>query len=778
MRSSSPAPVLSSNTPSRSSSPLPSRSSTPPPQLPPPTLQELGLSLSVLTSDLSPSHFSTPPSSGAFLAPHYLLLCHAQGLDVLPLVSPPAPQPYALVRRVSFKNVVVMEQRGVLVAIAGRRDGVRVYALEEVKKAVEWRVEVEVRRERERMRREAMKRITMGNFDGITLGHEFAEKARKGTLSTPLSGDPVVHDKPSLNTSHSTTTPPLPPVPLVPRTPTIKKPRARLIPPHIPEPSGRPPPYSSPSDVPPLQRQSSVVSFNQTRSRSSSVTNVLGAAPLSRRNPDASRPRDQDSKADWVESSDDEAINIVAAGSSGSQALDERTSALSANLSPPPPIPSQPSTSVPRASTSLSIRRSRPANLDLSLSRTNSAVVPSEPSPAPTLLTLRQALSHSPPRARDVSATQQIHDPDTPIGDVDEDEDQVEGPISLVQALLESRIPDLPPVGTRRPQQPILLSHPIATGDEEQSSPRTSETNTRHDNVTPSASRPERRRRRWSFMLGQGPIPPSTTSAPATTPATRERVHASRSQSLRSNQSATASTHPPSSGEPLPVTPSSAEVPPLPDASSSVIYSQSSRSRFIPRIISNAFHHRRSDNHPQAPVHDNTEIDGWKKGNGNHPATHTPPPKLEYVKLPGTKGALMIKSVETAKKRWVVAFTITTKELTSLSVSSPFSVVRMEKKSSFSQEPTGPLLGSRVLLSYQTPLDHSNFNSKETISSKSSSSFLRTFLASNLQLLECAKSELDGQNGGQPDGGPVRSGQAKLPCRTRTHLPWLRKIRM
>jgi hypothetical protein len=30
---------------------------------------------------------------------------------------------------------------------------------------------------------------------------------------------------------------------------------------------------------------------------------------------------------------------------------------------------------------------------------------------------------------------------------------------------------------------------------------------------------------------------------------------------------------------------------------------------------------------------------------------HVPPPKLEYVKLPGTKGALMVKAVETAKKR-------------------------------------------------------------------------------------------------------------------------------
>ena len=51
-----------------------------------------------------------------------------------------------------------MEERGALVAIAGRRDGVRVYALEEVRRAVEWRIDVEVRKERDRRRREEMKK--------------------------------------------------------------------------------------------------------------------------------------------------------------------------------------------------------------------------------------------------------------------------------------------------------------------------------------------------------------------------------------------------------------------------------------------------------------------------------------------------------------------------------------------------------------------------------------------------------------------------------------------
>ena len=38
---------------------------------------------------------------------------------------------------------VVMEGRSVLVAVAGRRDGARVYASEELRRAVEWRIDVE-----------------------------------------------------------------------------------------------------------------------------------------------------------------------------------------------------------------------------------------------------------------------------------------------------------------------------------------------------------------------------------------------------------------------------------------------------------------------------------------------------------------------------------------------------------------------------------------------------------------------------------------------------------
>lgn len=308
-----------------SPAPAPARSPTPPPPLPSPTLQELGLSLTAITPDLTPSHFSAPPASGAFLAPHYLLLCHAQGLDVLPLISPPAPQPYALVRRVAFKSVVVMEHRGVLVAIAGRRDGVRVYALEEVKKAVEWRIDVEVRRERERSRREESKKVGTGNssFDQ----RDSSEKRSKLSLSTPPIAE-VQQSKLNLRSPAIA----CPPTPKKPRPPTIQ-PRPLL------PPTGQPPPYTSSSDGrPPLRNQQSSVSVNIARSRRSSLSLVvvppvpsLSASISNAVTVTPPNVLDLSKNSDWLEASDDEAIDVLTAGASGSQALDERTSSM-----PPP----------------------------------------------------------------------------------------------------------------------------------------------------------------------------------------------------------------------------------------------------------------------------------------------------------------------------------------------------------------------------------------------------------------------------------------------------------
>jgi len=672
--SSTPEPARpNSEVVSRASSPFPPRPSTPPPpSLPAPTLQELGLSLSALTSELAPSHFSAPPSSGAFLAPHYLLLCHAQGLDVLPLVSPPAPQPYALVRRVSFKSVVIMEQRGVLVAIAGRRDGVRVYALEEVKKAIEWRIDVEVRRERDRIRRENVKKMAIRSVDGVDL-RESAEKTRKTSLSTPPPGEPD-RVRASLLRKNSQTSLPVPapppsppsppPVPLIPRSATRRTPKKRpanptiQIPPDTPIPTGQPPPYASPVDVvvghPSLQTRPSFVSLSG-RARGNSVTNVLSTPP-SHRSPDALRRSQDDSKADWAESSDEEAIDAVAAGPSGTH-LDERTSATlssspgrgvtvsSTQLQPHIPQPlavpvlSRTPTEIPPA------RRRRPSNLDLSLTRTP-GIPPSEPSPAPTLINLRQ-FSHSGGTTTNESASSVL-----PTVEAEGSEEEIEGHISLAQALLESRIPDLPPIGTRRPQEPILITPSNSSSARLPPEPVSPNTDGYYSSIGRNSSQNgdrNRRRRRWSIMIGSpaadNDVPPTTPTSAATVNTAGPMGRFSRSSSFRSTHSVTTPTQR-SATEPMPTVP----VPALPDPPTSATTPQSSRSsRFIPRILSNVLHGRgTSVERSPAPVASPLEMhEGirWTAG------AQVPPPKLEYVKLPGTKGALLIKAVETAKKR-------------------------------------------------------------------------------------------------------------------------------
>jgi hypothetical protein len=688
---------------------MPNRPITPPPPLPPPTLQELGLALSVITSDLSPSHFSAPPSSGAFLAPHYLLLCHAQGLDVLPLVSPPAPQPYALVRRVSFKSVVVMEQRGVLVAIAGRRDGVRVYALEEVKKAVEWRIEVEVRREHERTRREEAKKAAVRNTSNpIGLDQRNPSEKSKGRLRPPVETSlPLPTPSPSAGrtklsrkSSQSTTASSVGPTP---RTPTSKKSKTspQTTPTPAPqvssqEPSGRPPPYSNDMDAhPQLRNSTSVVSL--ARNRRPSTSNVLApVSPISRRKNSA--PPDSDSKADdWIEGrgSDDEAIDIVAAGASGGQALDERTSAIQQSAASSHGTETTPLTlgNSGRTSSSHTSRRHRPANLDLSLTR--AIMRPAEPaerappSPTPTHLNLRQALQHSPPvlvsaptSTRETVSREQ----DTPEPDVDEDDEEASAPetVSLAQMLLESRIPDLPPAGTRQAQQPILIgesSTPVSPRSPTTPAPPTPAPPSRPSTVGRSDNR---RRRRWSVLDGffsadpspsQPTVPPSSTTLTASTarpsptgPATPtgdQRDHRG-SQLMRSHSSrqSLSTTHLPTRITNLPPRPSTSgtghvpppvdtNIPPVPSALAISTSGTPTHSRFIPRIISNAFHSRRSDEQPQTLVVKTSETADAGRKTAGTPASHAPPPKLEYVKLPGTKGALMVKSVETAKKRCV-----------------------------------------------------------------------------------------------------------------------------
>ncbi|KAK7694531.1 hypothetical protein QCA50_001717 [Cerrena zonata] len=670
----SPTPTPAPRSSSRASSPLPSRPSTPPPPLPAPTLQDLGLDLSTITSHISPAHFSSPPTSGAFLAPNYLLLCHAQGLDVLPLQAPPSTQPYTLIRRVPFKCVVVMEQRGVLVAIAGRRDGVRVYALEEVKRAIEWRMDVEIRRERERTRREEAKKASAANAEAHK--RAMSEKDGKPKLFSSSHGS---NDKLARRSSISVPSPNG-----APRTPV--KPQTQKSAPTTTTPAGPPPAYST--FAPPSLRTRELSSVNlptnANRARTTSVNDVL-AGTVRRRPTSEDTERDaiqDDAKPDWA-SSDDEAINLVAAPS-GSRALDERTSAAAsgsgASLAHATPTPS----GATRTSTSTSVHghRHRPGNLDLSMLRPNSGnvtVSPSgaPPSPTPTLLTLRQALMASPnasnpPIRRTLSSAAAR---DTPEPENDEDEDPDPAPsspttptrerISLAEALFESRLPELPPVGTRQPQDAIMISS-VASGDEEPpASPRTSDT---HSTFTrrSTGDQSNRRRRRWSVFEGIFPngsqassasIPsvpeahPEASEAHSDSETRRERT-LSRSQSTRGLPSSShTGSRVSSSGRPSTADghtmASSAFVPPPPPP---LPVLTPSGSRFIPRIITNAFHSRRNDDRPPTPG----TADSDSRRNINTPMTqHIPAPKLEYVKLPGTKGSVMIKAVETAKKSFL-----------------------------------------------------------------------------------------------------------------------------
>lgn len=644
----SPTPVQPQSAPNSrpSSPPLPARPTTPPPSLPSPTLHELGLSLSAITTTLSRSHFSTSPTSGAFLAPHYLLLCHAQGLDVLPIVSPPAPQPYTLVRRVSFKCVVVMEHRGVLVAIAGKRDGVRVYALEEVKRAIEWRIEAEIRRERERTRREEVKK--MGS--SITR----LEVKKMGSSNTRLERLPSTDNKGKLPSS--TFSAPdmqkdgnaLKPSPSAPDThkdsnalkplPTLssvmpKKPRPPTSQPLSLRPLGRPPPYTYATDRrPSIGNERSTVSVRSRRSSRSLV--VVPAVPPPVPTLNKVEPARTEAKlSDWQGASDDEAIDMLTAGASGSQALDERTSSI-------PP-------------------RSGDQHDDIGTLAIRTHPISSNRWPS---LQNPPSSTWTPSVGGPVDSSVR----DAPDADVDEeDEDDVASVpgerITLVQALLESRLPGLPPAGTLQPQEPILITNSTTGFSSDNESSNAHDVRPSHTRTHPSRAD---RRRRWSTLGGifsvggsQGSFsadgldglsrPPVSTPSPSIP----EEESRSLTRSLTQSRPSTALTSPPrrpsmsAGGHPsisdiIPSVPT----PPLPRPSS--------RTRILPRFFSSAFGSRNGE---RAPTLTMKYLDAdSKRGNVQSPGTpHTPPPKLEYVKLPGTKGALMIKAVETQKKSFL-----------------------------------------------------------------------------------------------------------------------------
>ncbi|KAG8902589.1 hypothetical protein FRB99_004329 [Tulasnella sp. 403] len=518
---------------------------TPPPALPPPTLEDLGLQMTAITPVLNASQFVSPPISGVFLAPHYLLLCHGLGLDVLPLKSPPAPHPYALIRRVAFKSVLVMEERGVLVAIAGRREGVRVYALDEVRRAVEWRVQVELERERERglgKTREpeiSAQRHPILAAAGINIGQKSVDQppsdedqpSDSGSRQLKLTGRLRCVSQPkAVGSLPITPTLDLPPLPTPvqrrrPSLPTSPPPTYSSLPASSPpEDSRAQPSSSSSSSGSPTPRNEMGLSTSPlgppmpslivpspdpppNRARNTSVSTVT--APVSshrivERDPHEGRaggdPSADEVKRRWVErhDSDEEALDPVAAGSSGSEALDERTSAVAAASAaaeeaatlagPNGTTADTPVRTIPARqqsiSQSLSGRRpSRPSDLQLSSNAVDQPNLALLTTSAPTLMSMRQALSLTgqsstsirtalAPRSPRASTSLSLSGVEEGVGGaaVESPREVGEDFISIAQALAESRLPatSLPgsimSSGTSSPAPSTSAVRPAITG--------------------------------------------------------------------------------------------------------------------------------------------------------------------------------------------------------------------------------------------------------------------------------------------------------------------------
>lgn len=656
-----------------------------PPSLAAPTLRDLGLTLNVLTPPLYPSHFATPPTGGTFMQPHFLLLCHTQGLDVLPLLGPPAPLAYALVRRVAFKSVVVMEERGVLVAIAGRRDGVRVYALEEVRRAIEWRIEVEVQREAEKSRRE-----------------ESRNRPSPSPATAPATKLANMQPRP----------------PTTAKAPKLAQPSSTAV-----TLNRTPPPNYSSLAVPTISinRQPSAGRAASTladpsrpsRDRGMSMSSMVTRRMLvGNSNFDGA----QEEKPEWLESQgsgDEEAL--VAAGPSGSAALEARTSSMPATSQPMVPnatgdlpdvmedgdisdgeaeINNRGSTETIHSPTSTaasistrpdgatlppSLRRPRPPSLLLrppamGPQNARSGDVTPPASPVPTVYSLQRSLSQT---------------PNTPSPRQNER-------ITFAQALMESRLPTAHPTNaaTLRTASHAVYDPNVNHDDAEDEfddtpcPPLTStpspvpplDSPRRASSATLNSNLEQRSRRRWSLVggLNGSSLQRTATRNPAPPqPASQDVSGASPSPTLRrgSRTAPVQRTNP--NGNPtvhrspsMPGAPASrpgagdrlsriaSNPAPLSYSSPSMSNAPSSRTasasrRFLPKFFG-AFRSSNHDRQRQKDASSDSDTDrpsaSLLQGAPGQPV-HAPPPKMEYVKLPGTQKALMIKAVETTKKR-------------------------------------------------------------------------------------------------------------------------------
>ena len=501
-------------------------------------------------------------------------------------------------------------------AIAGRRDGVRVYALDEVRRAIDWRIDAEIKREKDKTRREEAKKTAVTDF-GLTFAEpkHYPEKSPSITPTTPTRSKSQRRASTSGNSFLKKPRSPAPPVPPIPPQPNVED----------------PPTYQLAQGRDRLEHRASAYQLVQRTPVEPAILN-----PVTHITTPGSG---HDVKADWSSraSSDDEAIDIVAAGASGSQALDERTSSMA------PTSSSQPSMLLPPTVPSMSRstnRRNRPANLDLSSTRMESvsSTVAQPPSPAATLTAIRQTLqSHPSTLGQGTVNGNAAPDRDGDDGDDEEGPSTPTDHITLVQALLESRIPGLPPAGTRRPQQAIIIDARETIDDP--SRPRTSESVSQRS----GRSNTTRRRRRWSVMnVFHGDETPRSSEDASAVSSSRPPTPTPRQRTI-SRSSGRVLANPHSRSE------SPANQPPTPTRSTPNLVQNlpttPSRSRFFPRILSEAFSGRRGSAHSSLSDIEKSKVTTTPT------QTHAPPPKLEYVKLPGTKSAVLIKAVETAKKR-------------------------------------------------------------------------------------------------------------------------------
>ncbi|GAA5932487.1 hypothetical protein JCM3775_005933 [Rhodotorula graminis] len=145
----SPVPTFDFATP-----PLASTATAAPtaPEPDPPSLASIGLSVVPLTQPLALSR-SGQPLCGAVLDGRYLLIGTTIGLDFLPLPLPGSlpmqhlgggkkrkdtRKPISLIKRTRFKELAVLSERSnILLAIAGRNDHIRVYALDGIRAMIE-----------------------------------------------------------------------------------------------------------------------------------------------------------------------------------------------------------------------------------------------------------------------------------------------------------------------------------------------------------------------------------------------------------------------------------------------------------------------------------------------------------------------------------------------------------------------------------------------------------------------------------------------------------------